>query len=117
MIKINFVKFICVLVLVSSVPNVFAQINVKNEKRVPSDEVAAFQIFDSKGKKVSYSKFIKAVRKSFLTQPNSRDVLLFGELHDNPISHWLELQVTQDLFDVHSYIVLGSDMFVTDHLP
>ncbi len=114
MIKINFVKFICVLVLVFSVPNVFAQINVKNEKRVPSDEVAAFQIFDSKGKKVSYSKFIKAVRKSFLTQPNSRDVLLFGELHDNPISHWLELQVTQDLFDDQSNIVLGAEMFETD---
>jgi hypothetical protein len=114
MIKINFVKFICVLVLVSGVPNVVAQINVKNEKRVPSDEVAAFQIFDSRGKKVSYSKFIKAVRKSFLTKPDSRDVLLFGELHDNPISHWLELQVTQDLFDVHSNIVLGAEMFETD---
>jgi uncharacterized iron-regulated protein len=83
-------------------------------KKVSIDEIAAFQIFDSKGKKVSYAKFIKAVRKSFLTKPNSRDVLLFGELHDNPISHWLELQVTQDLFDVHSNIVLGAEMFETD---
>ena len=83
-------------------------------KKVSIDEIAAFQIFDSKGKKVSYAKFIKTVRKSFLTKPDSRDVLLFGELHDNPISHWLELQVTQDLFDVHSNIVLGAEMFETD---
>jgi uncharacterized iron-regulated protein len=83
-------------------------------KKVSIDEIAAFQIYDSKGKKVSYAKFIKAVRKSFLTKPDSRDVLLFGELHDNPISHWLELQVTQDLFDVHSNIVLGAEMFETD---
>lgn len=78
------------------------------------EDVAAFQIFDSKGKKISYAKFIKSVRKSFLSKPDSRDVLLFGELHDNPIAHWLELQVTVDLFDMHKNLVLGAEMFETD---
>lgn len=78
------------------------------------EDVAAFQIFDSKGKKISYAKFIKSVRKSFLSKPDSRDVLLFGELHDNPIAHWLELQVTEDLFDMHKNLVLGAEMFETD---
>lgn len=78
------------------------------------DDVAALQIFDSKGKKISYAKFIKSVRKSFLSKPDSRDVLLFGELHDNPIAHWLELQVTEDLFDMHKNLVLGAEMFETD---
>ncbi len=32
-------------------------------KKATIDDVAAFQIFDSKGKKVSYAKFIKAIEK------------------------------------------------------
>jgi len=83
-------------------------------KKATIDDVAAFQIFDSKGKKVSYAKFIKAVQKSLPKKTDSRGILLFGELHDNPIAHWLELQVTQDLFAFQSNMVLGAEMFETD---
>jgi hypothetical protein len=78
------------------------------------DDVAAFQIFDSKGKKVTYAKFIKAIEKSLVANSNARGILLFGELHDNPIAHWLELQVTQDLYSKHTNMVLGAEMFETD---
>ena len=49
----------------------------------------AYQIFNAKGKKSSYSKMINSLTK--------QDVILFGELHNNPISHWLQLEVTTDL--------------------
>lgn len=83
-------------------------------KKATLDDVAAFQIFDSKGKKVTYAKFIKAIEKSLIANSNARGILLFGELHDNPIAHWLELQVTQDLYSKHTNMVLGAEMFETD---
>jgi len=83
-------------------------------KKATINDIAAFQIFDSKGKKISYAKFIKALQKSLTNKSDSRGVLLFGELHDNPIAHWLELQVTQDLYAFQPNIVLGAEMFETD---
>ncbi len=66
----------------------------------------AYRIFDSKGKKVKYSKMLKELSKA--------DVVLFGEYHDNPISHWLELEVTQDL-DALRDLVLGAEMLERDN--
>lgn len=49
----------------------------------------AYQLFDEKGKEVNYSKLLEAAKEA--------DVILFGELHDNPIDHWLEQELTNDL--------------------
>lgn len=46
-------------------------------------------IYDAKGKKVSYEKMVKRLTE--------KDVLLFGEYHNNAIAHWLQLEVTKDL--------------------
>ena len=48
----------------------------------------AFQLYNNMGKKVSYKKLINKVK--------SADVVLFGEYHDNPISHWLEFELAKD---------------------
>ena len=50
----------------------------------------AFIIYNSKGKKVSYKKMLKSAVK--------QEYIFFGEHHDNPISHWLELELLKDLF-------------------
>jgi uncharacterized iron-regulated protein len=42
------------------------------------------------------------------------EVILFGELHDNSINHWLELQVAKDLFALNPRITLGFEMFEAD---
>lgn len=52
-------------------------------------DLEAFRIFDSKGKEVSFSKMMSKVSQN--------QVVLFGEFHDNPISHWLEVQVLMEL--------------------
>lgn len=49
----------------------------------------AFRIFDSKGKEVSFQKM--------MTKVSQNQVVLFGEFHDNPISHWLEVNVLMEL--------------------
>lgn len=67
----------------------------------------AYKIFDSKGNVLTYSKMLD----SLSTQA---DVVLFGELHNNPIAHWLELEVTQDLNNTNS-LILGAEMLETDN--
>ncbi|WP_010252416.1 ChaN family lipoprotein [Myroides injenensis] len=65
-----------------------------------------FQIYNSKGKKVSYKKMIKELAKS--------DVVLFGEYHNNSLGHWLQLQVTKSLNE-RKGVVLGAEMFEADN--
>jgi uncharacterized iron-regulated protein len=66
----------------------------------------AYVIFNNKGKEVPYSKLLKEAKKA--------DVILFGEFHDNPIIHWLQLELTNDLYMIDSNLVLGAEMFESD---
>ena len=66
----------------------------------------AYQLFDKNGKKTSYKKLI--------TKAENAQVLLFGEFHNNAISHWLELEVTKEVFDKKP-VVLGAEMFEADN--
>ena len=81
---------------------------------IPLQDIAAFQIYTSTGKKISYEKMVKQLIKSQSKDLNASNVVLFGELHDNPIAHWLELQLTQDLYGHNKKMVLGAEMFETD---
>ncbi len=42
------------------------------------------------------------------------DIALIGEYHNNPISHWLELEITKDCHDLRE-LVLGAEMFEQDN--
>ena len=68
---------------------------------------AAYQLFTKEGKATSYSKMMKKLAKA--------DVVFFGELHNNAISHWMELEVTKDLYELKKdKLVLGAEMFEAD---
>src|SRR5665811_400595 len=68
----------------------------------------AYVLLNKEGKTVKYSKMLKEIRDA--------DIVLFGELHDNPISHWLQLELTKDLFKLESEnLVLGAEMFESDN--
>lgn len=66
----------------------------------------AYQLYSAQGKKVSYGKLLKEASKS--------DMLLFGELHNNPIAHWLQLELVKDLHEKRE-LVMGAEMFETDN--
>ncbi len=67
----------------------------------------AYQLFDSNGKEVHYSKLLEAAKDA--------DIVLFGESHTNPIDHWLEQELTRDLYAEKSdKLVLGAEMFEAD---
>ena len=43
-------------------------------------------------------------------------MVFFGELHDNPIAHWLEYEVLTDLFRAHdSAVSIGAEMIEADN--
>lgn len=66
----------------------------------------AYVIYNAKGKKVSYKKMIKNL--------NQKDIILFGELHNNAIAHWLELEVTKDIHK-NKTVTLGAEMLEADN--
>lgn len=72
-----------------------------------AQEKVAYQIYDSKGKEVTYDKMVKRLSK--------QDFVFFGELHNNAIAHWLQLELTQDLLDGGADLVLGAEMFESDN--
>lgn len=66
----------------------------------------AYILYNAKGKKVSYKKMVQILQR--------KDIVLFGEFHNNPISHWLQLEVTKDC-DENRDLVLGAEMFEQDN--
>lgn len=65
-----------------------------------------FVLYNAKGKKVSYKKMIKVLKE--------KDIVLFGEYHNNAIAHWLQLEVTKELKQSRD-LVLGAEMFEADN--
>jgi len=66
----------------------------------------AYVLFDKNGKKIRFSKMLK--------QLETTDLVFFGEFHNNPISHWLQLEVTKELIAKRS-LILGAEMFEADN--
>ncbi len=71
-----------------------------------SQHKTAYQIFNSKGELITYEKMIAVM--------SDANIILFGELHDNPISHWLQYEVTIDLSQNHK-LMLGAEMVEADN--
>lgn len=66
----------------------------------------AYVIYDANGKKASFKKMAKKLAK--------KDVVLFGELHNNAIAHWLQLELTQEIHRTRK-LILGAEMFEADN--
>lgn len=67
----------------------------------------AYNIYTSEGKRASY--------EQLLAQAEEADIILFGELHNNPICHWLQYELTVDLYErKKDNLLLGAEMFETD---
>lgn len=66
----------------------------------------AYQLYTANGKKANFSDVIKAAAKN--------EIVLFGEYHDNPIAHWLQLSLLKELASKHK-VILGMEMLETDN--
>jgi uncharacterized iron-regulated protein len=71
-----------------------------------AQDATAFKVFDADGKEVRFNKALNALAKA--------DVVFFGEQHNDPISHWLELRVLQGLYERDQNLALAMEMFEAD---
>ena len=73
-----------------------------------AQNLKAYQIFDKDGNVTTFENLVQ--------NSTDADIVLFGELHNNSISHWLQLELTMAL---HAYkdenLVLGMEMFEADN--
>ena len=70
----------------------------------------AYRLFTAAGKPTNYGAILK--------QLAAADVVFFGEQHNDPLGHWLELQLTKDLLRLkQGQLVLGLEMFERDVQP
>lgn len=68
----------------------------------------AYVLYDQEGKETKYAKMMKALEEA--------DIIFFGELHTDPIAHWLQIEMTGDLYEVlEDQLVLGAEMFEADN--
>lgn len=73
-----------------------------------SSDKPAYRIYNLKGRNADYDDMLKAAKKA--------DVIFFGEMHNNPVCHWLELELTKDLYeDKGTNLVLGAEMLESDN--
>jgi uncharacterized iron-regulated protein len=68
----------------------------------------AYKIFSEAGKNTTFNQMIDKLQNA--------DVVLFGELHNNAMSHWIELQVSKELYKLKKdKLVMGAEMFEADN--
>lgn len=73
-----------------------------------AQEPKAYTLFDSKGKEVSYRQMIDRLAGC--------DVVFFGENHNCPIAHWMELNVARSLYERHGdKLAIGEEMMEADN--
>lgn len=64
----------------------------------------AYELFKNNGKKANYDKMIKDLAES--------DMVFFGEYHTNPISHWMQLEMSKSFYDIKGEkLFFGAEMF------
>jgi len=73
-----------------------------------SQEKPAYRVYTETGKKADYGDIVKAALKA--------DVIFFGELHNDPVAHWLELELARSLFsEKGNDLIMAAEMFETDN--
>ncbi|WP_299756800.1 ChaN family lipoprotein [uncultured Pontibacter sp.] len=70
-------------------------------------EKPAYRLFTAEGKSINYGKMLKELQEA--------EVVLFGEQHNDPIAHWLQLEVAKDLHQANRQnFAIGAEMFEAD---
>lgn len=64
----------------------------------------AYQLYDQKGEIIDYDLMI--------TDLSDSDMVFFGEYHTNPISHWLQLEMSKSFYEIkNDKLFFGAEMF------
>lgn len=88
--------------------NIFIAILFISCCSVNAQNLKAFQFYNQKGKEIKTDKLAKELAEY--------DVVFFGENHNSSINHWLQLKITEALFEKkNGQLILGAEMFERDN--
>ena len=74
---------------------------------IPVDK-PAYRLYDGGGVEFRYQEMLDRCVRS--------DIILFGEIHEHPLVHWLQLEFTRDLFEIRKGdLMLGAEMLEADN--
>jgi len=73
-----------------------------------SSDKPAYKLYNQKGKEIKYARMLEELKDA--------DIVFFGENHTDPISHWLQYELTADLYNIKKEsFILGAEMFEADN--
>ena len=73
-----------------------------------SQTLSAYKIYDSKGDEISFGKMVDKALEA--------EIVFFGELHNNAIAHWLQLELLKSFrAQTTRHITVGFEMFESDN--
>jgi uncharacterized iron-regulated protein len=74
---------------------------------IPDNE-PSYRLYDGGGKEIGYQEMLDRCVRT--------DVILFGEIHDHPLVHRLQLELTRDLVEIkRGDLMLGAEMLEADN--
>lgn len=87
-----------VSLIISLLPTCNAQVDLKR----------SYSLFNNSGKEITYTELIQEL--------SQYEVVFLGEMHNCPITHWLEFEITKSLFAlVGSDLMIGEEMMESDN--
>lgn len=88
--------------------NIFIAILILSFCSLNAQNFKAYQFYDQKGKEIKTEKLVKELAEY--------DVVFFGENHNSSINHWLQLKITEALYQQKKgQLILGAEMFERDN--
>lgn len=86
------------LILIALILDFSGNLNAQN--------LPAYQLYDSAGHASDFGQLLERTRAA--------DVVLFGELHNNALAHWLQFELLKAWSDDRDSLALGMEMFERD---
>jgi uncharacterized iron-regulated protein len=72
-----------------------------------TSKMPAYKLYTAKGNNTDYSKLSNDAAAA--------DIVFFGELHNNPICHWMQFELAKSLHkEKGNSLIIGSEMFEAD---
>ncbi|QIY90479.1 ChaN family lipoprotein [Chryseobacterium gallinarum] len=88
--------------------NIFIMVLLAGLCSLKGQDFKAYQFYDKKGKEITTEKLVRELA--------GYDVVFFGENHNSSINHWLQLKITEALYEKKKgQLILGAEMFERDN--
>jgi uncharacterized iron-regulated protein len=81
---------------------------MRQQQETIQNEKPVYRLYDGGGREIGYKEMLDRCVRS--------DVILFGEIHEHPLVHRLQLELTRDIYEIRKGgLILGAEMLEADN--